>query len=352
MPETVDHKAAKEALDRAWSEINSELRPPARMRNFIESVLAVPGIAFKYILVTAFLSKYVNANVHARALQTASSLKGAYDARSVCHGVVVGFEKSKGNLFGLSNEPFLSKPARHREHDGENPQLKNKQLAEALHGALDEAQAASRKNIYLGLVHILRIASQHAADEREAKVIARANLGTVMAFIDAFLEETDGGSRLVGVWGAFITLLSENSKVKVYPPSSSDAFADTAGDVELYFDGVLISASECKQRALNLDDVKHGISKALKKSVPEYFFVISDGLAAGQEELIMETLQKHSAQIDLSLVDIWRNARRYADVLNPIRRAQFGTVVVKLLREMRKFDSANAAAEIWNKITG
>lgn len=40
-----------------------------------------------------------------------------------------------------------------------------------------------------------------------------------------------------------------------------------------------------------------------------------------------------------------------ASVLNPVRRADFGASVVELLREMRKFDSANAAAELWNRIT-
>jgi hypothetical protein len=93
------------------------------MQQLIENVLGASGVTFKYILVTGYLAKCVNRAAHARAIQVGSSLTQAHDARSLCHKVVVGFEKSKGNLFGLSKEPFVNKPARHPEHDGDNTQL-------------------------------------------------------------------------------------------------------------------------------------------------------------------------------------------------------------------------------------
>ena len=118
MSVNVDLGAAKAALDKAWAEVSSNSRPPAAMAQLIEKVLRASDVTFKYILVTGYLAKCVSPSAHARAIQVGSKLTGAYDARSLCHKVVVGFEKSKGNLFGLSNEPFVSKPARHPEHDG------------------------------------------------------------------------------------------------------------------------------------------------------------------------------------------------------------------------------------------
>ena len=112
-----------------------------------------------------------------------------------------------------------------------------------------------------------------------------------------------------------------------------------------------MAASECKHRPLNLDDVKHGIRKALEKEVPEYHFVIAAGLAPGQEKQIKEELDRYSTEFDLLLVDIWRVKTLLAGILNPVRRARFGETVVELLRAMRKFESANQAAELWNKIT-
>jgi hypothetical protein len=352
MATTVDHEEAREALNRAWSNRQSKDRPPARMQQLIEQVLAATDVTFKYILITGFLAKYVNPSVHARALQVGSKLSEAYDARSLCHKVVVGFEKTRGNLFGLSNEPFVNKPARHPEHDGANLQLRNKVLAQKLHDVLEIANSANAEDVYQGLIHILRIGAQHAADQKKARVKAHVNLSAVVRFIETFLQDTDGGSRLVGIWGAIIALISENGKILVTSPNTADEFAKTAGDVQVLYNNTVVAASECKHRPLNLDDVKHGIRKALEKKVPEYHFVVAAGLAPGQEKQIKEELDKYSTEVDLLLVDIWHAKTLLAGILNPVRRARFGETVVELLRAMRRFESANQAAELWNKIIG
>jgi hypothetical protein len=351
MSETIDLEAARSAIEKAWNDISSSSTPPAKMQQAIESVMSASDITYKYMLVTGYLAKYIHPRVHARALQTGSSLNGAYDARSLCHKVVVGFEKPKGNLFGLSNEPFVNKPARHPEHEGDNPQLRNRAIAQRLHTALELAQAGSRDEVYKGLVHILRLGSKHAANETQVKVTTRVNLKDVTSFVEQFLQEADGGARLVAVWGAFTWLLAEKATIKVNSPNAADLYGKTAGDVEVYQDKALVSASECKQRPMNLDDVEHGIGKAVKKGVPEYIFVISAGLVASQEASIMASIRKNSTRVDLSLVDIRKEAQFLAAMLNPVRRAKFGIVVVELLREMRKFESANAAAELWNTVT-
>lgn len=352
MATTVDHNSAREVLNRAWHDRESEDRPPARMQQLIEQVLAATDVTFRYILITGYLAKYVNPSIHARALQVASKLSEAYDARSLCHKVVVGFEKTKGNLLGLSNEPFVNKPARHPEHDGGNPQLRNKILARKLHDALELANSATGDDVYRGLVHILRVGAQRAAGQKEARVEARVNLSATVEFITAFLRKSDGGARLVGVWGAIMALISENGKVSVTPPNVADKFGRTVGDVEVYYNDTLVAASECKHRPLNLDDVEHGIRKSLENGVPEYHFVIAAGLAPGQEKQIKEALEAHADQVDLLLVDIWRAKTLLAGILNPVRRAKFGETVVELLRVMKRFESANQAAELWNTITG
>lgn len=348
---TVSHEEALNILRHAWDEIESKKRPPARMQQLIEQILASNEITFKYILVTGYLAKVVNKSINARALQVKSKLKGAYDARSLCHKVVVGFEKTKGNLFGLSNEPFVNKPARHPEHDGKNSQLRNKVIAQKLHEALEMANSRKPTDNYNGLIHILRIGHQHAVDYKVAKVAVKTNLVKVTKFITDFLSEADGGSRLVSIWGAIMALISENGNIVVNSPNASDKFGKIAGDVQMYYNGVLLAASECKHRPLNLDDVKHGIKKAKDKGVPEYHFIIAAGLERGQEQNIITEINLNSSEIDILLVDIWQYYSLLAGILNPIRRAVFGEKVVELLRLMRKFDSANEAAELWNKIT-
>lgn len=346
----VDQDEARDALNEAWSQIPTNGKPPKPMQDLIEKVLNATDVTYKYILVTGFLAKYVNKAVHARALQKGSPLPGAYDARSLCHGVVVRFEKTKGNLFGLSNEPFVNKPARHPEHDKANTQLRNTVIATATHDALEEAQKRSRGDVFAGLVHILRIGSQIAAKEKQVEVATRANRETVCSFVTEFLKQADGGARLVAIWGAFTTLLSPEDDIRVYSPNAPDKFSKTVGDVEVRVEKKIVTATECKQRPLNLDDVKHGIKKAADNGVPEYLFVISEGVVREDRDDIHKTL-KSAKGIDLYLIDIHENCERYATMLNPARRAAFGLEVVRLLREMRKFDSANAAADLWNKLT-
>src|SRR5207302_5148964 len=160
-----------------------------------------------------------------------------------------------------------------------NPQLRNKKIAAALHEALEFVHSASAQEVFAMLVHVLRLGRVRA----ESEVVATAEMDStyrrVVSFIDSFLQTTDGGSHLVAVVGAFVALLNEKSEVRVYPPNYSDKFAGTAGDVEIRFQQTLVSAYECKQRPLTLDDIQHGTRKAKAAGAREYCFVYSAGIA-------------------------------------------------------------------------
>lgn len=79
----------------------------------IDSILRGPHKTYRYVLVTALLAKSTNKDVDILSLQAKDNSVGAYDARSLCHKVIVPFERSTyPNSLGGSNEPFLNKPAR------------------------------------------------------------------------------------------------------------------------------------------------------------------------------------------------------------------------------------------------
>jgi hypothetical protein len=58
-----------------------------------------------------------------------------------------------------------------------------------------------------------------------------------------------------------------------------------------------------------------------------------------------------SKEVDIAVINIWKEAALLVGMLNPYRRAKYGTEVVELMRAMRKFESANVAATLWNQIT-
>jgi hypothetical protein len=348
----VDPAQALANLKRAWQKAEagkSGLDP--NIVGQIDAILQAKDVTFRYILVTGVLAKLTNPKAHPRALQTQSSLDGAYDARSLCHNVVVPFEKSKGNLFGMSNEPFVNKPARHAEHRGDNPQLRNSRGAAALHRVLEIADKSSPDIVEKMLVEILTIGKAKAESQVVALPDLDTNLKHLVDFVDGFLKENDGGARLAAVTGAFIRLLNDSATVKVYRPNASDTFAKTAGDVEVIKETVLVSAYECKHRPITKNDVIHGIKKAKEKGVSEYCFVIAAGYATGEQAEIKALIASSQAELDVSLIELDKALLPWAVALNPTRRAVFGDAVTDILRdEMKRSEVADQAAQLWNSL--
>ena len=347
----VDHRDAQRVLEQAWSDTNqAQIVPPIPLKNLIEKVFAARSGSkgFKYVLVTGALAKAVSPEIHPRALQAGSSLRGAYDARSLCHKVVVSFEKTKGNLFGMSNEPFLSKPLRHPEHYKDNPQLRNKSMATALHDALELIREAEPEDVHSALVHMLRLGKMRSQSIKAAVTIAHCTLSLCETFLAQFLTKADGGARLVAIWASILKLTNEDADVRVYNPNSSDTYAKTTGDVEVFEEETLVSASECKHRPLNLDDIEHGLQK--NRTGTEYVFVTAAGLQRGQESLIMHRIRDARKGADVSLIDAHAEFPLFLKMLGPHRRKNFGPIVGELLRNMKEFDCAEEAVDLWNNL--
>lgn len=352
MSVSVDHDRARRLLADAWGKIDDlKVAAPSTIVPHLETVISASDVTYKYILVTGILAKCANPNVHPRAIQVASTLQQSFDARSLCHDVVVNFEKDHGDLWGRSNEPYLNKPARHPKHDQSNPQLKNKRLAATVHRALDFAHVAASSDVFAMLVHLLRLSKLRSDSRPVATSQVETSYRRVVDFVQKFLETSEGGTHLVAVVGAFVTLLNEGFDVRVYPPNVSDKFAKTAGDIEIREEKSLVSAYECKQRPVTIDDIRHGISKAKSAGVLEYCFVHSAGLASGQESEIQKEVLHEAENLDVLLLDIRDAIEEWAVVLNPVRRARFGTTVVNLLRDdMHRAEVASQAAALWNSL--
>jgi hypothetical protein len=347
---SVDLDKAKAILESAWEKINDKkIKPGEQASHLIEKVLLSGNVTFKYILVTGLLGKCANPAVHPRSLQTGSTLVNSYDARSLCHKVIVTFEKGKGDLWGLSNEPFVNKPARHPEHDKDNKQLRDKELAAATHDALELSHHATANEVFSMLVYACRLGKQRADEQVVANFEHETTYARVLDFVEQFLRETDGGARLASVVGAFVRLLNHEFKVKVYSPNVSDTFAKTSGDVEVYDSSSVVSAFECKHRPLSLDDVRHGIRKARDNGVAEYCFIYASGIVSGQDEDIRAELKASLEFLDVQMFDIMDVVKPWATALNPIRRGRFGICVTEILgTEMRRVEIANQAAALWN----
>lgn len=114
----VDFKTAHLILEKAFQEAE---QVNDAMAEFITSALNHRHKTYKYVLVTALLAKSANEAVYMLSMQKGGSTPAHYDARSLCHKVIVPFEKlSMPGCLENSNEPFCNKPARYVELSKDN----------------------------------------------------------------------------------------------------------------------------------------------------------------------------------------------------------------------------------------
>jgi len=344
---SIDYSAASAELEKAWQTSSTRAaRLDKGIATTITSVLHGSTVTYRYILITGMLAKLMDPHAHPRALQMRSSLTGAYDARSLCHSVVVPFEHSKGDLWGFSNEPFVNKPARHPEHDKTNPQLRDKAGAALTHDALDWATKASADDLHEALILIMHLGRQRLSTLPKAGKGKGRNLQPLRRFIKEFLSVTDGGTRLVSITAAFVHLLNPEADVRAYAPNVADKFGKKAGDIEVYLSDQLVTAYECKDRPFTENDFQHGLRKAVEHRVSEYVFVSGPGLTAPFETL---TAMSEASGIDASWTNIEAVIDSWTLALNSERRAMFGEVVIEYLLGMRRNEVARAAEETWSR---
>jgi hypothetical protein len=142
-------------------------------------------------------------------------------------------------------------------------------------------------------------------------------------------------------------LTNERAGVKVYNPNQSDEYSSTIGDVEVFVDDVLVSASKCKHRPLRADDVERALSKNTRRV--DYVFVTASGFASGEKETILSRIADAAASSDVTLTEAEKDFPAMLNLLGPHRRTQLGTTMVGFLRQMREFDCASQATALWNR---
>ena len=85
-------ETATGVLYSAYEKASAEPYSSCSHKDFIDYVIDNTHLTYKYILFTAILSKASDESINALCLQKQSELPGAYDARTVCHKVIVPFE--------------------------------------------------------------------------------------------------------------------------------------------------------------------------------------------------------------------------------------------------------------------
>lgn len=273
-------KEAKKTLQKAYEAALSSPRVTCQHKDFIDFVIDNTHLTYKYILFTAILSKATDESINALCLQKGSALPGAYDARTVCHHVIVPFEmETLEKVLGGSNEPFLNKPARFPELSKDNAVRRgNDQLI--LNSLCDHLPTIkTSEDAYECLQYLLTklIAARDARNRMtEFSIPNGANLPVqLMHFVERALEHSHEGEVLTllvaGVY--YLHYHRPTDLVEVHPVNQSGASSREISDLDVYSDGKLIASNELKDKAYEETDVRHAADKVLAAGGNRMFFL-------------------------------------------------------------------------------
>ena len=233
---------------------------------------------YRYICFTALLAKVCAPSIHMRAIQSGSKLKGAYDARSLCHKVVVPFEKDvlAGRL-GDSNEPYLNKPARCLSIEKDNPVKgrTDRELLFCLYDLLEELNNSTpemQKEAFQYAFSLVMQRPVRDSNEISLPEIEQSSL-EINGKINDFLARSYEGEAPVAVMWALLKIVYGNAAtIEVHPANEAGASSKEVGDIDIKFSDGKLYAVEVKDKHFTDTDVNHATEKVKKKGFGRMIF--------------------------------------------------------------------------------
>lgn len=250
------------------------------LHQFVDDIIENTHLTFKYILFTALLAKSTDTSINTLCLQAGSTLKGAYDARSLCHKVVVPFECELLNkAMGGSNEPFFNKPARFPEISLKNPVRKGNDrfLLEKL--CVNLPKINNSKLAFSLLIYALQkliVIGQNKQSRFSVSISESTNPKIIlMKFFAKLLSKSCEGESLTLVVAMLYKSLYNNEyyMIDAHPVNECGASSKEISDLDIYKNKLLIISNEIKDKTYNASDIKHAVSKVIANKGNNLVFI-------------------------------------------------------------------------------
>lgn len=287
---SVDLKSASLILDRALTKakfVNDEIG------NLISSVLHDNHKTYKYVLVTALLAKSTNEDIDALSLQKGDGNNGRYDARSLCHKVIVPFETIKlPGCLGSSNEPFLNKPARFEYISLENAVRSghDKEILGNVISILSKVKTSAVAYKYL-------CSSVFNLKEISASYVSKFSIGDnlidtsefsqlVLDYVYKITDHSSEGEICPLVVSQLEQMyLGKDFNVEPHKVNQCGASSKEVGDIDIYNKrGQLIYSIEVKDKDFTVQDVLHAIKKFKQADLNTSLFVYGKNASFDEEK--------------------------------------------------------------------
>lgn len=265
-----------------------------KIGELIDAILNGSHKTYKYILVTALLAKSTNEEIDILSLQAKDDSDGAYDARSLCHHVIVPFEREVyPNSLGGSNEPYLNKPARFPRLSTDNAVRRGNDLKTLtdLIKLLSQIKSKSQANEYLSSALYSMRQIYEKIDERYAIPyldIDNANSPQIiMDYITELIKYSYEGEVCPLIVSAIEHLYYNGTKIVIpHKVNESGASSKEVGDIDIFDTAEnLISSIEVKDKDFTKEDVEHAIIKFSHAQIEKSLFIFGKGIDFNKEEV-------------------------------------------------------------------
>jgi len=300
--------ACKAKLDLVWGEVVSKaergLLTDAVVDEELQAAIAESvnsnTKSYRYVLPTQVLAKAVDPTLDSRSLQVASGGKGAFDARSVCHGVLVPFDRENGSVLGGSSEPYVNNPLR---KPAIRPEFGDKQrdragwdnLCRVLDAVENKQDPTFTEKVLLQVfIEVHRRLSETAVLYPVPK---RISLDDCIRVINSFLAERSGGDRALAVTAALFQVIGQAFSlyygIRRSNINAADASSGQAADIECLSEtGEVALVVEVKDREITVGQIKDKLSNVRTRKIAEMLFIAQNGIAAGDEEEVRSLIRR------------------------------------------------------------
>ncbi len=314
------------------------------LRAAISRVVNSSTKSYRYVLPTQLLAKLADDSLDCRCLQVARGGEGAFDARSVCHKVVVPFDQGNENVLGGSPEPYVNNPLRHPEV---SPAHQSQQRDRAGWGDLcmilqtveDRQEPPFTKAVFEQVM--MEICKRLESVRVTYPVPSRASFEDTIRVITEYLQVRSGGVRPQALTCALFQTLGDRHKayerVVSNTINAADASSENIADIEcLGPDGDTILAIEVRDRQLTITQVQDKLPSMRAKRVTEMFFVAQEGIAPHDREGIAHIVKKEfAAGQNIYITDLISIAETLLAVMGEAGRRTFLQHVGSVLEQYR-----------------
>jgi hypothetical protein len=301
----IDQAASR--LEREWAAAVAAERGalpadlPAGIAEAIRRSINSRTKTYRYVLPTQLLAKLVDPALDCRSIQAGCGLPKAFDARTLCHAVIVKFDREHNHVLGGSPEPYANNPLRIPSiMPAQRGAQKNSAGFDDLCEVLEFAQANPEQVPRLFRCLLDDIRDRWAVATVVYPVPNRASVRETDRVIREFLATKTGGATMQAVAVALFRSIGSRfhlfDRVASASVNAADASTGSAADLECFdTNDRIVMAVEIKDRRLTLHQAQDKLPAVRQKGIRELLFLVQGGIDAADQSAVEQLVDRQFA---------------------------------------------------------